>query len=62
MIAHLEEKEPQIRTAYGISSPNAIVFTEKQELIANVNSCLSIRGKNPKEFKEKLIKLIEEYE
>lgn len=58
----LIKKEVKIRTAYGVRSPNSIPHYEKLEIWNKIGECFSIRGKNPIEFKNKLVKLIEEYE
>lgn len=51
-----------IRTAYGIKTPSAVNYIERAEIITKVNSCLSIRGKDPIEFSSKLDELIKQYE
>lgn len=52
----------KVRTAYGLKTPSAVNYIQRAEIISKVNSCLSIRGKNPVEFSNKLDKLIKQYE
>ena len=62
MINHLVEEPIKIRTAYGIGSPNEITYVERAQIVAKIMANLSIRGRNPMEFKEKLEELIKDYE
>ena len=52
----------KVRTAYGFKTPSAVNYIERAEIISKVNSCLSIRGKDPVEFSSKLDELIKQYE
>lgn len=51
-----------IRTAYGVKETNSVLYTDRAELVARVNGALSIRGKAPKEFYNKLEELLKQYE
>jgi hypothetical protein len=51
----------KIQTAYGIRETEAIPYPERVQLLSDMCEALSIRGKNRKEFFNKLRKLVDEY-